>query len=90
MAIEFYSLTDASRKQPLFSISHRDFDLLEDVWDQYQKLTGLSIDTYGTSRVYPGHVDLIKKLLLVRSDKAAKALLLSLDKSDAGFLVMGD
>lgn len=88
--MDFYSLSDRLRKHKLFSISEKEFELLDDVWSQYKKLTGVYIDAYGTTRIYPEHVTLIKKLLLNHSDKAAKKLLSYLDKSNEGYLLLGD
>jgi len=63
MAVEFYDLNEKAKKTILFSLNDEDFEKLQPVLFQFKKLTGLTIDQYGNSRLHAEHVQLIVELL---------------------------
>lgn len=63
MAIEFYPLSDIRHKEMILSVPEEKFILLEGVFEEFQQSTGVLIDTYGDSRIYPDHFQLLIKLL---------------------------
>jgi len=63
MALDFYEVSDKAQKEILFSLNDSDMGVLEPVFKELRRLTGISIDQYGKSRISQGHLELIGKLI---------------------------
>jgi hypothetical protein len=59
MAVQFYSLEDRLVKNILFELNEDDFEVMFKVLVDFKKLTGIYIDPYGTTKIYPDHIKLI-------------------------------
>jgi len=99
MAVDFYNIGDTNRHNCLFSINTKDFELFEKALIEFHISTGLRIDPYGTTRLYKGHVALIRRLLqdaLVsknitkENSKVLTVILEQFIKFDIDLLIVGD
>jgi hypothetical protein len=63
MALDFYNLQDTMLIHRLFSLDDLDFEAIESIFLEYKRLTGITLDRYGKTRLYQDHVSLIVKLL---------------------------
>ncbi|EHQ30122.1 hypothetical protein [Mucilaginibacter paludis] len=101
MAIDFYDLGDVHFAQLLFKIEHHDFDCLKDVWLGLKNATGIYIDQYGKTRIYPTQVKLIASLIkehlekISSSDEKAKRpyffdLYNKFVETEGGLIALGD
>lgn len=103
MAIDFYLLDDRSHNNLIYQLEENDLLLIEDALISFKKLTGVIIDAYGRTTIYPDHVKLLLKLLeeLEFDDKrnkegcnskivSLKEFLKMLVKNGEGLLIIGD
>jgi hypothetical protein len=103
MAIDFYLLDDKSHRNLIFQLEENDLSIIEDALIKLQKLTGVVIDAYGKTTMYPDHVKLWLKLLeeLELDNKrnkdghysrimSLKEFLRMVSKNGEGLLIIGD
>ncbi|MBB5395554.1 hypothetical protein [Mucilaginibacter sp. AK015] len=102
MALDFYDIGDNKRTLRLFSLSENDFQLLNDALLELEKLSGLNIDYYGTTKIYSQQVQVLSTYIQniaselndFGSEKIKKDSLMQLDKYlckvKEGFLIIGD
>jgi hypothetical protein len=99
MAIDFFNFQDTRLNHRLFSIDDLDFEAIESILLEYKRLTGITLDRYGKTRLYQDHVNLIVKLLkdeaneLSQYSKERKHLTLIIAKFEQveeGLLAIGD
>ncbi|MFD0765642.1 hypothetical protein ACFQZI_12330 [Mucilaginibacter lutimaris] len=99
MAIEFYDISDVSRRNILFDISNKDFDFFEKIVSELRKSTGVCIDPYSTSRLYRTHVikliELLKKELSSdtttrQEHKVLTTILQKFSNVSTDLLIIGD
>ena len=76
MALDFYQIDNT--KQLLFQIDDAGCAAFEPVLKEFKKMTGLYIDQYSSTRIYPDHVRLLMNLL----DKAANYNDIKNEKND--------
>lgn len=101
MAIDFYGLSDVKLTNKLFSLSEIEFDLLESSLSKFEKKTGVLIDAYATTKLYPDHVKLIIEILNIEillqeksKNKDMKRLLDNIKKklltTNDGLIIVGE
>ncbi|AYL98629.1 hypothetical protein [Mucilaginibacter celer] len=101
MPLDFYDISDTQHRQRLFEIEHVDFGTLQEVLVKLKKVSGVEIDPYGTTRIYPDHVELIislikAELLEGKTNKELKKhevlnrLLRYFETASNGLLVIGE
>ena len=61
--LDILYLSDVQGDKPSFSISDRDFRLFESAFCELERKTGVWIDPYGRTRVYPDHQKLLISFL---------------------------
>jgi hypothetical protein len=100
MALDFYSITDTSFTERIFSVEADDADFAF-AFAELKKRTSLTVDAYGTSRIYPSHIVVLKAVL---NEKIAtlniykgkglrerlSTLINHLSEAKEGFIVIGD
>lgn len=62
-------LSDAQGRKPSFIIHDREFKLFESAFWALKQKTGVYIDPYGKTRVYPGHQKILVAFLRGVSDE---------------------
>lgn len=70
MALDFYELDKKSRGNRLFELNEKDFELISPFLFDLKRLTGMSIDFYGTTRIYNSHVRLLASLIKTHLDES--------------------
>lgn len=100
MPLDFYDINDIQLNKKLFGIEHIDFEILGPVMFSFKKATGVTIDPYGTTRIYAAHikliVPLIKEHLLNLKDgkhglqKILSDLIALFESVEDGFIIIGD
>ena len=63
MAIDFHSKTDRLGASPLFQLSHTDYSELTGAFDEFERLTGVFVDPYGTTHLSSGHLETLAKMV---------------------------
>src|ERR1700761_2089430 len=98
MAIDFFDLNDRNCDNLLFQITHSEFEELNEVMLIFRNMTGLQIDEYGTTKIYPDHVKLISRLMSDQLEKRSNSevkrriftrILNDFEKTSGGLLAEG-
>lgn len=100
MPLDFYDINDVRLNKKLFGIEHADFEILGPVLFGFKKVTGVTIDPYGTTRIYASHiklvVSLIEEYLLNLKDgkqelqETLSNLVAHFENVKDGFIIIGD
>ncbi|SEM97761.1 hypothetical protein SAMN05192574_10256 [Mucilaginibacter gossypiicola] len=100
MPLDFYDINDIQLNEKLFEIEYADLEIAESVAFSFKKATGITIDPYGTTRIYAGHARVI--ILLIkehlsnlkddkqRVKKRLNELVARLESVKDGFIIVGD
>ncbi|MCU7646526.1 hypothetical protein [Pseudomonas piscis] len=67
--LDFSCLADSRGNKPSLSIHDRDLKFLEPAFLDLEQKTGIYIDPYGTTRVYPAHQQILVDYLHGRSEE---------------------
>lgn len=88
MALEIYNLSNT--KEYIGSI--KSLNLIETELDLFQKKTGLTIDSYGTTRLYLDHIKLLVELMESNKNELRniKSILMNAIENEHGLLIEGD
>jgi hypothetical protein len=102
MALDFYDIDDNKQISKLFYLSESDFELLYEALLKLKQVSGLTIDPYGTTKVYSRHIysiieyidSTIANLNDFGNEKIQKYTLQRIGdnfrKVKEGFLIIGD
>jgi len=100
MPLDLYDINDVHLNNKLFEIEYADFEIVESVLSSFKKTTGITIDPYGTTRIYAGHIKLIisltkEYLSKIKEDKQRvqerlNDLIARLESVKDGFIIVGD
>jgi hypothetical protein len=96
MALDFYDLEDIHFKHKLFEIGNNEFEDIKDVFKELEQISGINIDPYATTRIYPNHVQFIISCIDKHNKKSTKRrkyisqILDKFLKVKGGLLVVGD
>ncbi|WP_114939900.1 hypothetical protein [Mucilaginibacter endophyticus] len=100
MPLDLYDINDIHLNNKLFEIEYADFEIVESVFSSFKKTTGITIDPYGTTRIYAGHIKLIISLTKeylsnLKEDKQRvqerlNDLIARLESVKDGFIIVGD
>jgi len=63
MAIDFHLKADHMRASPLFQLPHNAYSDLAVVFAEFERLTGVFVDPYGTTHLSPGHINTLAKMV---------------------------
>lgn len=63
MALDFHVATDPRDAKPVLSLADSALPLLQGVFDQFERKTGVCIDWYGTNRLTRGHCALLASMV---------------------------
>jgi hypothetical protein len=63
MALDFYDLNDIKFEEKLFDLSEFEFGVMEFIFIELHKRTGIHIDFYGTCRLYSDHIKIIIEMM---------------------------
>ena len=63
MAIDFYLKTDRLHTSCLFSLLYTDYIKLTETFEEFERLTGVFIDPYGTTHLGAGHINTLARLV---------------------------
>ncbi|UMZ15268.1 hypothetical protein I9018_15505 [Pseudomonas sp. MPFS] len=66
--LDFSYLADSQGNKPSLSIHDRDVKFLEPAFLDLEQKTGICIDPYGTTRIYPAHQQILVDYLQGRSE----------------------
>ena len=73
--LNFSYLSDTDGSKPSLLLSDKSIELLNDALFYLEKKTGIYIDPYGTSKVYPGHQKILIDYLSNNKDNEIKKIL---------------
>lgn len=73
--LNFSYLSDTDESKPSLLLSDKSIELLNDALFYLEKKTGIYIDPYGTSKVYPGHQKILINYLSNNKDNEIKKIL---------------
>lgn len=100
MPLDFYDINDIRLSQKLFELDETDIETLEPVLSSLKKTTGVTIDPYGTTRIYANHIWLMisliqRSLLTLNNSILSKHAILSrvlarFKEVQEGFIIIGD
>jgi hypothetical protein len=63
MPLDFYYTSKKTNTIESFKMKDSEIRLLEQVFEELQKKTGVFIDPYGKCKIYPDHLKIIQKAL---------------------------
>jgi hypothetical protein len=98
MALDFYKIHDRRYQNKLFQLDEKELDDIRQVLEKFQKLTGVYLDPYGTTRIYFDQVRLLNTMLEtylndIKDYKENKRISIILDKLkiiEGDILALGD
>ena len=73
--LNFTYLSDTDGSKPSLLLNDKSIKLLNDALFYLEKKTGIYIDPYGTTKVYPGHQKILINYLSNNKDNEIKKLL---------------
>ena len=91
--LNFSYLSDTDGSKPSLLLNDKSIKLLNDALFYLEKKTGIYIDPYGTTKVYPGHQKILINYLSNNKDNEIKKLLAYLKEAvsqDEVILADGD
>ena len=93
MSLDFSYLSDKGGIFPKYTLVDRDSSLFEAAFSDLQEKTGVFIDPYGTTRIYPDHQRLLISFLSGSFHPTVRAFVAYLAEAasrDAALLANGD